>query len=72
LKRLKEEQKCEEQNKPLPVKKRARYPQFFEAEQLLDEQEAFHADTTVAAKLNLDRAGLVMFEQKKTEEISHN
>jgi hypothetical protein len=48
----------EKQNKPMPAKKRARYPTFFEAEQLLDEQEAFHADITVAAKLDLNRIGL--------------
>lgn len=56
--RLKQELQQETENKVKPKRKRQRYPQFFEAEQLLDEQEAFHADITVCAKLDLNRAGL--------------
>jgi serine/threonine protein kinase len=56
--RLKEEQKFEDENKVKPLKRRTRYSQFFEVEQILDEQEAHHEDTTIAAKLDLARAGV--------------
>jgi hypothetical protein len=56
--RLGGEQKLEDEGKEKSKKTRARYPRFFEAEQLLEEQEAFHGDITVPAKLDLTRAGV--------------
>ncbi|KAI6174122.1 Protein kinase domain-containing protein [Aphelenchoides besseyi] len=57
-KRMEEEQKLEEANKPKPKIRRARFPTFFEVEQMLDDYDEYHADTTVAGKMDLKRVGV--------------
>ncbi|KAI6234706.1 Protein kinase domain-containing protein [Aphelenchoides fujianensis] len=58
IKRLAEEQRLEEAKQPKPKVRRARFPTFFEVEQMLDEYEEYHADTTVAGKMDLKRVGI--------------
>ncbi|KAI6206032.1 hypothetical protein M3Y94_00859600 [Aphelenchoides besseyi] len=57
-KRMEEEQKLEEANKPKPKIRRARFPTFFEVEQMLDEYDEYHVNTTVAGKMDLKRVGV--------------